>query len=66
MLSFISKAYGGQTSDKVITQRSGFLDLLQYGDVVLADSGFLVEEDLTACNCYLKVPAFTKGNLEST
>ena len=34
---FISRAYSRRVSDKVITQRSGFLDLLEYGDQVLAD-----------------------------
>ena len=29
-------------SDTFIKQKSGFLDLLEYGDQVLADRGFLV------------------------
>lgn len=63
-VSFMSKAYGGRTSDKVVTQRSGLLDLLEYGDLVLADRGFLVEEDITARNCRLKIPAFTRGKAQ--
>ena len=32
-VSFVSKAFGGRTSDKVVTQRSGFLYLLEYNDL---------------------------------
>ena len=39
-ISFLSKAFGGRVSDKVITQKSGFLDLLKHGDFVLADRVF--------------------------
>jgi DDE superfamily endonuclease len=63
-VSFISKAYGGRASDKVITQRSGFLDLLEPGDVVLADRGFLIDEDITVRHCSLKIPSFTKGKAQ--
>ena len=58
---FVSRAYGGRVSDKVITQRSGFLDLLEYGDQVLADRGFLVGDDIAAHNASLIIPSFTKG-----
>ena len=63
-VSFISKAYGGRTSDKVITQRSGFLDFLEPGDTVLADRGFLIDEDITVRHCSLKIPSFTKGKAQ--
>jgi len=36
---FVSKCWGGRTSDKLITTKSGFLDKLTYGDVP-ADRGF--------------------------
>jgi hypothetical protein len=58
---FVSRAFGGRTSDKVITQRSGFLDLVEYGDLVLADRGFLIGEDLAARNASLLIPSFTRG-----
>ena len=61
---FISKAYGGCISDKVLTQRSGFLDLLEPGDYVLADRGFLIEEDVTSRNAFLAIPAFTRGKAQ--
>ena len=60
-VTFVSKAYGGRTSDKVITQRSGFLDLINQGDLVLADRGFLIGEDLAARGATLVIPDFTRG-----
>ena len=58
---FLSKAFGGPISEKVITQRSGFLDLLKYNDQVLADRGFLVADDIANHNATLVIPSFTKG-----
>ncbi|XP_052100440.1 uncharacterized protein LOC127734547 [Mytilus californianus] len=60
-ISFVSKAFGGRTSDKVITQRSGYLDKLEHGDQVLADRGFLIAEELASRNASLIIPAFTRG-----
>ncbi|CAC5418439.1 unnamed protein product [Mytilus coruscus] len=59
-ISFLSKAFGGRTSDKVITQRSGYLDKLEHGDQVLADRGFLIAEELASRNASLVIPAFTR------
>ncbi|XP_069108752.1 uncharacterized protein [Argopecten irradians] len=60
-ISYLSKAFGGRVSDKVITQRSGYLDKLYHGDQVLADRGFLIAEDLANRGATLVIPAFTKG-----
>lgn len=40
LICFLSKAYGGRTSDSFITNDSGFLLKLEPGDEVLADKGF--------------------------
>ncbi|KAM7281332.1 uncharacterized protein ISCGN_006425, partial [Ixodes scapularis] len=40
MVSFISKVYGGRHSDSFISRDSGFLSLIEPGDVVLCDKGF--------------------------
>ena len=43
-INFISKAWGGRTSDNHITENSGYLDKLLPGDTILADRGFTIEE----------------------
>jgi hypothetical protein len=60
-ISFISPGWGGRTSDKEITKNSGFLELLEPGDEILADRGFLVRDELAAYGASLKIPHFTKG-----
>ena len=57
---FISKCWGGRTSDKHITAHSGFLDKLMHGDVVLADRGFDITEPLALRDASLAIPPFTK------
>lgn len=63
-VTFLSQAYGGRASDKVITEDSGVLDLLDYGDVVLADRGFLIAESVGMRHASLVLPAFTKGKTQ--
>ncbi|XP_076088319.1 uncharacterized protein LOC143058757 [Mytilus galloprovincialis] len=60
-ISYVSRAFGGRTSDKVITQRSGYLDKLEHSDQVLADRGFLISEELASHGATLIIPAFTRG-----
>ena len=38
--SFVSKVFGGGTSDTVVAQRSGFLDFVEREDQILPDRGF--------------------------
>ena len=60
-VSFISKGWGGRTSDKYITEHSGFLNNILFGDVILADRGFDCSDLVGAYNGELRIPAFTKG-----
>ena len=60
-VSFLSAGWGGRASDKEITRNSGFLDKVTFGDCVLADRGFLIEEELANRGAVLRIPAFTRG-----
>lgn len=46
-ITFISECRGGRISDKTITYQSGFVDLLEQYDAVLADYEFPIREKLT-------------------
>ena len=61
---YISNAWGGRVSDKVITQECGFLDLIEYGDVVLADRGFNIADELAIRGATLEIPSFTRGKVQ--
>ena len=50
MISFLSVGWGGRTSDKRIVNESGFLDLLDPRDVILADCGFTINSELLICH----------------
>ena len=58
---FVSKFWGGRVSDRHITVHSGFLDKLMYGDLVLADHGFDIADDLALVGASLAIPPFTRG-----
>ncbi|XP_057677612.1 uncharacterized protein LOC130906912 [Corythoichthys intestinalis] len=60
-ISFISKGWGGRTSDKYVTDHSGYLDKLKRGDVVLADRGFDVANSIALRHATLHIPAFTRS-----
>ena len=58
---FLSEGWGRGVSDKEITVESGFLSKITHGDCILADRGFLIEDELGRKGAYLKIPKFTKG-----
>lgn len=60
-ISFVSKCYGGKTTDAQITTQSGLINLLEPGDMVLADKGFPDIKsviDSTGNNILLVMPPF--------
>ena len=60
-ICYVSKAWGGRTSDKHITENCGFLEKLLPGDLVMADRGFTISESVGLKQAKLVIPVFTKG-----
>ena len=54
-ISFISECWGSRVSDKNITQKSKFLNLLDPGDVILADCGFTLQDDFAIHGTHLEI-----------
>jgi len=57
---FISDAHGGSISDRELFERSGLIDLLRGGDVILCDRGFNIQDLVAHKNVKISVPAFLK------
>ena len=66
-VSFVSQLYTGSISDKAITLVSGILDLIEAGDEVMADKGFLINDLLARVQASLVIPPFLgqKGQFTS-
>ncbi|KAG8176998.1 hypothetical protein JTE90_006427 [Oedothorax gibbosus] len=65
-VTFISDLYCGSISDKEFFKRSGLLQLLEKGDIVLADKGFRIEEELIEAEIGLMQPLFLKEKIQFT
>ena len=61
VIGFASELYPGSITDKEITVKSGFLALLEQDDEIMADKGFLIQDELAAVGATLIIPAFLKG-----
>lgn len=61
-MRFHSNAFVGRCSDSFIGQNSGFLYLLQPGDVVLADKGFDFADLIALRGARLNIPTFLRKN----
>ena len=60
-ISFVSDMWGGRISDKDITAKSGFYQLLEPGDQVMADRGFTISQELAVHGAHLVMPPFVAG-----
>lgn len=56
-LTYCSELYPGSTSDKAIVQHSGILNLMEPGDMIMADKGFTIT-DLLPEGVRLNIPPF--------
>ena len=57
-VTFASGLYCGIISDKSLTAQCGILDLLEPGDAVRADKGFLIEDQLRTKHGSFIIPPF--------
>lgn len=55
-VSFISKTYTGRTSDKYLTESSGYMNYIEENDLILADRGFTIQKAILDKGASLKVP----------
>ena len=60
-ISFISKGWGGRTSDQHVTENSGCLRYLICGDTGMADCGFNIAKAVGTYGARLEIPSFAKG-----
>ncbi len=65
-ITFLSAGWGGRVSDKQITAESGFYDLLEHNDEILADRGFTIRDELATRGATLRIPHFIKGRKQLT
>ncbi|XP_060595512.1 uncharacterized protein LOC132749670 [Ruditapes philippinarum] len=72
-VTFVSSLFAGSISDQNITRQSGILPLIEPGDSVMADKGFLIEQMLAERQARLNIPPFltkrdqfTKEEVEET
>ncbi|XP_077498472.1 uncharacterized protein LOC144109521 [Amblyomma americanum] len=63
LITFISKGFGGRTTDAVVTTESKLLSLLEPGDVILADKGFpAIRTGVDAQQATLVMPPFATSS----
>ena len=61
-IMFVSQAYGGRATDTEITANSGFLELVEEGDIIMGDKGFpTIEQNINAAGGVLLMPPFKSG-----
>ncbi|XP_052224934.1 uncharacterized protein LOC127840563 [Dreissena polymorpha] len=72
-VTFVSSVFAGSISDKEITKQSGIIPLLEAGDSVMADKGFLISDLVSTRGATLNIPPFlskrdqfTKEEVEET
>ena len=63
-ISFVSESYEGSMSDRRLVELSGLLQLLERGDEVMADKGFLIQDLLAPIGVRLNVSPLLQSKLQ--
>lgn len=59
--SFVSESFGGRSTDKYIVHKSGFLELIEPYDQIMADNGFPIQAELMLRGAELVKPPSARG-----
>ncbi|XP_014675613.1 PREDICTED: uncharacterized protein LOC106815637 [Priapulus caudatus] len=60
LVSYVSPAYGGSTSDRQVVERSNLMKIYDSGDSVMVDKGFSVQDLFVSSNVTINIPTFFK------
>ena len=63
-ISYVSSCYGGRASDIFIVRNSGFLNMIEPYDEVVADRGFKIREDLMMHMATLCIPPSCASSMQ--
>lgn len=63
-IAFVSLGFAGRCSDREICIKSGFLDLVEENDVVLADKGFEIHDLIERKKAVLNIPTFLRQKVQ--
>lgn len=66
VVSFCSDLYCGSVSDPEIVRKSGYLTHLHKGDLVMADKGFTIQDELASVGARLTIPHFLRKKTQFT
>ena len=62
VISFVSQTYEGSISDRKLVEQTGLLKMLEPGDEIMADKGFLIQDLLAPIGVRLNVPPLLQSN----
>ena len=60
LVSYVSDAYGGSTSDRQIVERSALTSMCSLNDSIMADKGFNVQDIFAPFDIHINIPTFFK------
>ncbi len=60
LVSYVSKAYGGSTTDRQIVERSDIMTKVDPTDTIMADKGFDVQDIFAPMDVGINIPTFFK------